>query len=253
MQDEKPSSSIQVIARLSYLLDILAAHDDPVSLKALASETGLHPSTTFRILASLAEHGFVERSSAGHYRLGMKLLQLGNRVQGQFDLRREAKVVMEWLCNEINETVNLIFREGDDIVYVERVIPHRMMRVEQTIGGHLPLHVTAVGKLFLAEGGAEGCLEYAERSGLTACTTHSLTDPAALWRNVKDALRQGYALDDQEAELGVGCIGVPIRDSSGQMIAGISVSAPFERRDLNWVPIVQQAAAKLSARLGLQS
>lgn len=252
MQDEKQPSSIQVIERMTRLLDTLAASDQPLSLKILAGNTGLHPSTAFRILASLAEHGFVERSSLGHYRLGSKLLQLGNRVQGQFDLRREAKPIMEWLCAEINETVNLILREDDDIVYVERVTPQRMMRVEQTIGGHLPLHTTAVGKLFLAESGAEGCLEYAERSGLPGRTAHSITDPAALWRNVKDALRQGYALDDQEAELGVGCIGVPVRDGSGQMIAGISVSAPFARRSLDWIPIMQRAAAKLSSRLGFQ-
>jgi DNA-binding IclR family transcriptional regulator len=83
----KATSSIQVIARVSRLLDTLAAHDEPVSLKTLSGATGLHPSTAFRILASLIEHGFVERSMAGHYRLGNRLLQLGNRVQGRGDRR----------------------------------------------------------------------------------------------------------------------------------------------------------------------
>ncbi|WP_347279819.1 IclR family transcriptional regulator, partial [Plasticicumulans sp.] len=224
------TSSIQVIDRLARLLDAIAANNNPVSLKVLSAETGLHPSTAFRILASLAEHGFVERSSSGHYRLGVKLLQLGSRVQGRLDIRREARPIMEWLRNETGETVNLIVREGDEVVYVERVVPNRMMRVEQMIGGRAPLHVTAVGKLFLAEGGAEACLEYAARTGLPSCTPHSITDPTALWRSVKNALQQGYALDDQEAELGVGCIGVPIRDSTNHIVAGISVSAPIERR-----------------------
>jgi len=79
------SSSIQVIARLSLLLDELAAHDEPVRLKTLSSATGLHPSTTFRILASLIEYGFVERGIAGHYCLGARLLQLGNRVHRRID------------------------------------------------------------------------------------------------------------------------------------------------------------------------
>lgn len=79
----KATSSIQVIARVSRLLDTLAAHDEPVSLKTLSSVTGLHPSTAFRILASLIEHGFVERSMTGHYRLGSRLLQLGNQAQGR--------------------------------------------------------------------------------------------------------------------------------------------------------------------------
>ena len=79
----KATSSIQVIARLSRLLDTLAAYDEPVSLKILASATGLHPSTAFRILASLIEHGLVERSANGGYRLGVRLLHLGHRVHGQ--------------------------------------------------------------------------------------------------------------------------------------------------------------------------
>lgn len=87
----KATSSIQVIARLSRLLDVIAAHDAPVSLKILASTTGLHPSTAFRILASLIEHGLVERSANGHYQLGVKLLQLGYRAHGQLDLQREAR------------------------------------------------------------------------------------------------------------------------------------------------------------------
>ncbi|PWV62443.1 IclR family transcriptional regulator [Plasticicumulans acidivorans] len=244
------TSSIQVIDRLARLLDAIAANNSPVSLKILSAETGLHPSTAFRILASLAEHGFVERSSAGHYRLGVKLLQLGSRVQGRLDIRREARPIMEWLRNETGETVNLIVREGDEVVYVERVTPNRMMRVEQVIGARAPLHVTAVGKLFLAEGGAEACLEYAARTGLPVCTPHSITDPTALWRSVKNALQQGYALDDQEAELGVGCIGVPIRDSTNHIVAGISVSAPIERRREVWVSLIRQAGEKLSLRLG---
>lgn len=77
---DKATSSIQVIARVARLLDILAVHDEPVSLKTLSTTTGLHPSTAFRILASLIEHGFVERGMVGHYRLGVRLLQLGDRV-----------------------------------------------------------------------------------------------------------------------------------------------------------------------------
>ena len=124
------------------------------------------------------------------------------------------------------------------------------MRVEQAIGGHLPLHVTAVGKLFLAEGGAEACLDYAERTTLPPRTEYSISDSAALWRAVKEVQRQGYGLDNQEAELGVGCIGVAVRDSSGEMVAGISVSAPVQRRSESWVAVVKQAGQRLSARLG---
>lgn len=99
----KTTSSIQVIARVARLLDTLAAHDEPISLKTLSGATGLHPSTAFRILASLIEHGFVERSMTGHYRLGSRLLQLGSQVQGRID-RHSA--IRSALSEELNAVVH---------------------------------------------------------------------------------------------------------------------------------------------------
>lgn len=99
----KTTSSIQVITRVSRVLDAIADHDEPVSLKTLSGATGLHPSTAFRILASLIEHGFVERSVAGHYRLGIRLLQLGNRVQNRGDRR---PMVCPALPEELNAVVH---------------------------------------------------------------------------------------------------------------------------------------------------
>ncbi len=99
----KATSSIQVIARLSRLLDAIAAHDEPVSLKTLASAAGLHPSTAFRILASLIEHDLVERDTNGRYRLGVKLPRLGDRARGQASLQREARPLAERLRNPAGE------------------------------------------------------------------------------------------------------------------------------------------------------
>ncbi|RUQ32952.1 MAG: MarR family transcriptional regulator [Candidatus Competibacteraceae bacterium] len=99
----KATPSIQVITRASRLLDALAAHDEPVSLKALAGITGLHPSTAFRILAALIEHGFVERSPDGPYRLGARLQQLGCRAAGRFEQRCENYPIMEFRSGSLGE------------------------------------------------------------------------------------------------------------------------------------------------------
>ena len=109
----KATSSIQVIARLSRLLDTLAAHDEPVSLKILASATGLHPSTAFRILASLIEHDLVERSASGHYRLGIKLLHLGYRVRGRFESGHAARSILERPRDQAGETIHSHAGEND--------------------------------------------------------------------------------------------------------------------------------------------
>ena len=246
-------SSIQVVDRVAALLNVIGQHPDPVSLKALAAETGLHPSTAHRILDALVTHGFVERAASSQYTLGKTLLHFASRVHGKVDLLREAKPIMEWLRSEIGETVNLTVREGDEVVYVERALPTRMMRVEQLIGSRAPLHVTAVGKLFLAEGSEQSCREYARRSGLKRYTANTFTQAKKLWAEAQKSKLRGYALDNEEAELGVGCIGVAVHDNHGVMVAGLSISAPRERRRDAWIAHLKKAGAELSVRLGYTS
>lgn len=244
------TSSIQVIDRAALLLNILARYDDAVSLKILSAESELHPSTTFRILSSLTENQLVERDEAGFYRLGIKLLHLGAHVRQRVGLRQQAKPIMRELRDELGETVNLTIRENDEIVYVERSISGQMMRVEQIIGSRAPLHVTAIGKLMLAELGEDECRNYAKRTGLPTYTENSITDIDTLIAKSKQAQRNGFAYDDEEAEIGVGCIGVLIYNQAGDVAGGLSLSAPIERRKEEWVPIVKEAGKRLSESLG---
>ncbi len=247
---QERSDSIQVIQRLARLLDVIAAHEDSVSLKILSAETGLHPSTAFRILASLAEQGFVERTTRGNYQLGVKLMQLGSRVHASVDIRKVALPLMEQLRDRLGETVNLTVREGDEVVYIERSLAKRMIRVEQVIGSRAPLHVTAVGKLILGDQGEAACRSYAKRSKLPAYTKNTRTKITALLQDCIAAAKRGYALDNEEAELGVGCIGTLVRDASGHVVAGLSVSAPIERRRDEWVAQVVETGAQISKQLG---
>lgn len=246
-------SGIQVIDRAVDLLGALARSEHSASLKILSADTGLHPSTAFRILGSLIEHGLVERNPAGEYRLGTRLLTWGERVHARIDLRSEARPIMEWLRDQIGETVNLTLREGDEVVYIERATAKQAIRVEQVIGSRAPLHVTAVGKLMLGELGDAAIREYASRTGLRAYTKNTLTTETELINEAHQAMKNAYALDNEEAELGVGCIGVLIRNSSGAFVAGLSVSAPIERRELRWVELIKHAGERISQRLGFQA
>lgn len=249
MKTTTHSSGIQVIDRLTALFDALAGSGGAASLKVLSAETGLHPSTAFRILGAAVDNGLIERNEAGHYRFGGKLLNWSNFLRAGTDIRDLARPVMGWLRDKVEETVNLTLREGDEVVYVERATPKRMMRVEQVIGSRAPLHVTAVGKLMLGVAGKESVQQYAARTALPAYTRHTLTTPARLWREAAKCIREDYALDNEEAEIGVGCIGVLVRNRVGEVVAGLSISAPIERRRPEWIPLIQEAARRIAERL----
>jgi DNA-binding IclR family transcriptional regulator len=248
-----PTSGIQVIDRAVALLDALASHEMGANLKVLGLDASLSPSTTFRILAALQAHGLAIKDDAGHYLLGPRLTRWAARVRVASDVREVARPVMERLRDALKETVNLTVRQGDEVVYVERATSSRMMRVEQVIGSRAPLHVTAVGKLMLGEEGRASVSDYARRTGLPAFTPNTLDSEAKLLADIEQSLARGYALDNEEAEPGVGCIGALIRDASGTAVAGLSVSAPRERRQDAWIEQVAAAAAEISTVLGYRS
>jgi len=243
--------AIQVMERMFSLLDALAAHQDPVSLKLLSERTGLHPSTAHRILNDLAIGRFVDRPEAGSYRLGMRLLELGNLVKARLDVRDAAIGPMRELHKLTHQPVNLSVRQGDEIVYIERTYSERSgMQVVRAVGGRAPLHLTSVGKLFLAHEDPQRVRAYAARTGLSGHTRNSITDITRLERELAQVRQNALARDDEELELGVRCIDAGIHDDQGRLVAGLSVSAPADRLEESWAERVRATATQISQSLG---
>jgi len=244
-------TSIQVIDRMMDLVEALAASPEPVNLKRLASDTGLHTSTAHRILAMMVEHRIVDRVEPGQYRLGIRLLELGHMVKARIDLRTEALPFMRTLHHELRETVNLSVRAGDEMIYVERLVSDRQaMRVAHLIGARAPLHVTAVGKIFLLEDGPELCKAYALRTRLDGLTRNTIRDLGTLSKELERIRKAGFAFDNEEAETGVSCIGAGIRDDEGRLVAGLSISAPANRLEKSWGPRIREVADQISRAIG---
>lgn len=251
---EGQTPTIQVIERMFSLLDALAAHQDPVSLKVLSERTGLHPSTAHRILNDLAIGRFVDRPEAGSYRLGMRLLELGNLVKARLDVRDAAIGPMRDLHKLTHQPVNLSVRQGDEIVYIERTYSERSgMQVVRAVGGRAPLHLTSVGKLFLAHDDPQRVRAYAARTGLSGHTRNSITDITRLERELAQVRQNTLARDDEELELGVRCMAAGIFDDQGRLVAGLSVSAPADRLEESWADRVRATAAQISQSLGHQA
>ena len=248
---KKTSSSIQVLDRAMALVGILSRAPGPVSLTRLAEQAGLHTASAHRILGALMAHGLVEKTGAGEYDLGVRWLEVGNRLRSRLNIRQVAMPFMQQLAELTGETVNLIVRRGDEAVYVERVSGGQtLIQVVQVVGAHAPLHDTAVGKIFLAEDSASGVMGYAERTSLPAYTPNTLTTLERLAAELETIRREQLAHDREEAELGVACIGAPVRDADGKLVAGLSISAPADRHKPGWAEALKQAAEQSGAALG---
>jgi DNA-binding IclR family transcriptional regulator len=243
--------TIQVLERAFALIDMLAAQQEPASLKEISDRTGLHPSTAHRILNDLTIGRYVDRPQAGTYRLGMRLLELGNLVKERLDVREAALAPMRELHKHTHQAVNLSVRQGDEIIYVERAYSERSgMQVVRTVGGRAPLHLTSVGKLFLANDEPQRVRSYAARTGLTGHTRNSITDVARLEKELSLVRGSGLARDDEELELGVRCVAAGVFDDQGKLVAGLSISAPADRLEEGWTERVRATAAQISRALG---
>ena len=251
-QSDVPATPvIQVIERMFSLIDVLASREEAISLKEISEKTGLHPSTTHRILNDLAVGRFVDRPEAGSYRLGMRLLELGNLVKGRLNVRDAALVPMRELHKLTQQPVNLSMRQGDEIVYIERAYSERSgMQVVRAIGGRAPLHLTSTGKLFLAADDLQRVRSYATRTGLAGHTRNSITQVSVLERELSKARQYGIARDNEELELGVRCMAAGIYDDQNKLVAGLSISAPADRLDEGWLPKLQATASEISNALG---
>ncbi|MFJ1301082.1 IclR family transcriptional regulator [Pseudomonadota bacterium AL_CKDN230030165-1A_HGKHYDSX7] len=247
----QPPIAIQVIERAMSLLDALAAQPEPVTLKQLSATTGLHASTAHRILNDLVVGRYVERVDNGVYQLGMRLLELGSLVKGRLNVREAAIGAMRNLHRQTGQTINLSVQQGDEIVYIDRAWSERSgMQVVRAIGGRAPLHLTSTGKLFLSTCDGRQVRAYATRTGLAGHTRNSLTELDRLERELALVRRHGYARDNEELELGVRCIAAGIHDDTGRLVAGLSISAPAERLQDEWIRLLVDTAAQISEALG---
>jgi len=246
-------TAIQVIERMMNLLDVLENFDEPCSLKILAESTGLHPSTAHRILNDMVACRLVDRSEGGSYRLGLRLLELGTLVKARLSVRDAAQLPMRALHKLTNQTVNLSVRQGDEIVYIDRTYSERSgMQVVRAIGGHAPLHLTSVGKLFLAQDDTSRVRAYATRTGLAGHTRNSITQITQLEKELSEVVKNGSANDDEELELGVSCMAAGIYDDSGKLVAGLSLSAPTDRLQREWNKPLLETALQISKGIGFK-
>lgn len=243
------ASGVRSLERAFELLEHLADAGGELTLSELTAAAGLPMPTTYRLMRTLVEGGYVRQGPTRRYALGPRLIRLGEAASRLLGAR--ARPVLAELVKEVGETANMALLEGDEAVYVAQVPSTHSVRMFTEVGRRVRPHCTGVGKALLAQLPAAVADEILTRTGLPAATPRTITDPAAMVAELERIRAQGYALDDEEQELGVRCVAVPVAGTPA--LAAISVSGPQGRltRDVITavVPIMQRTAERLAVRL----
>lgn len=248
---------VQVLDRALAALEVLASRAGDCSLAELCVALKLHKSTVHRLMMVLEQHRLVDKNpETGRYRLGLKLFEFGTKAIAALDLRSHSRPYLSRLQQEIQETVHFCILDDGQVLYLEKVEPERSVRMACTVGSRAPAYCTAVGKAMLAELPDAEVSNIVRRWGLKSVTENTITTAAALKAELRAVRSRGYAIDNEEKEEGLRCIGAAVRGHSGKLFAAISVSGPAFRVTKERIPeisrAVMRAAGELSAELGYQ-
>ena len=246
---------INSILRASAILKSFAGEQTHLRISELARRLGLDRSTTYRILLSLEKCGLVEKDEkTGEYALGLAAFELGNAYLRRMDFIQLSKPVMAELAQKVQETVHLAVLSDTEIFYVDKAESPRPLGVMSKIGQRGPLHCTALGKVLLAYQPEEEQMKIIRKIKLLPYTPKTITSRQKLLEELKVVRKQGYALDHREIEEDVECIGAPIRDHRGNVIAALSISGPQKKinttGEKQFVSSVVEATALISSKLG---
>lgn len=222
----RPAGSVQSVDRSLDLLESLAEQEKAVGIGELAELTGLPQGTVHRLLQSLQLRGYVRRDTSRKYSLGTASVRLADAAQRS--LARSARPYLAQLVELSGETANLAVLEGDDVVYVAQVSSPHTLRMFAEVGRHVPPHSTAVGKVLLAAMPRDRALGVVRRTGLPARTPSTITDLDAFSAELDLVTVQGWAADEEEQEVGVRCVAVPV-GPPGAVVAALSLSGPADR------------------------
>ena len=244
-----------MLDRALAIIDMLAGDGPDASLMELSEKLHLHKSTVHRLLMILERHRIVERQAqTGRYQLGLRLFELGSVAIARFNIRERARLHLQRLVTEVDETVHLCVLDAGEVLYLDKIEPSRSVRMASRIGRRNGAHCSAVGKVMLANLSEREVDQILQHRGLPRMTAKTITSVADLKADLAVTRERGWALDNEEAEEGLRCVGAAILGRNGRPLGAISASAPSFRLPLDKVPgvaaLICSAAHALSQESG---
>ena len=262
-RDHSPGSYIGAMARLTPavmrtldILELFLDTDVPLGAPDVVARTGLPRTTVHELLTTLVSREYLKKDEAANtYRLGVRLLHLGNAYSARFDMLSVANDTARELSNLSGETVSVALREGADVFYLAKIESRDNLRLPSSIGHRLPASVTALGKALLAYLPEDKVRDlYPDPGELPAMTERSIRSLDALLEELREVRSSGVAFEHEESSVGVHCAAAPVRDGYGAVVAAMSVSVASPRwhqhSEDHWANLALQGASRLSHLLG---
>jgi DNA-binding IclR family transcriptional regulator len=251
---EPTEYNVRAVERALVILKSFDDHHPERGVSEIAEVVGLHKATTHRILATLMNYGFIERSPDGlKYRLGLELVDLGFKVTRRMDLRREALPYLKNLAIEINEAVDLSIWDQAQVLYIEMIQSNHALTVSAAVGQRLPAYCTASGKLFLAALPQEELSAYLKMPR-QSFTSNTFIESPQILNLLQQVMDKGYAIDNEEFEYGVSAVAAPVFNQQNQVIAAVSIPGPASRltpnRIIELIPALVKTTNEISHRMG---
>jgi DNA-binding IclR family transcriptional regulator len=244
----------QVLDRTFQILDILAEDGPAHGVTELSEKLRLHKSTTHRLIMVFESSRYVEKDATGKYRLGSRILELGLSALSRLDIYEVARPHLRNLVAESGETAHIGVLRNGEIISVVNVESTQTLRSPSSIGTSHPVHCSSLGKAILAFSTPEAVDSFLEGRTMESYTRNTITSAEAFRKEIEAIKRAGYAIDDEEREEGLRCIGAPVRNSSGEVIAAVSIAGPVFRigrdRTTTLAAAVTKTASQISSALG---
>jgi DNA-binding IclR family transcriptional regulator len=249
------SDTIKVIDKALDVLELLAAAQDFMSAQQISKEIGQPKSTIHRILNTLAARGYIRKDEKAHtYGIGLKLLQIKESAKNDLDLTKIGHPILQSLAKETGATAHLSRLSYDSINYIDYWVPPTGTAIRFRLGEHVPLYCTSLGKALIAWLPEDELDEIINSMEFEAYSPYTITDPEEFREELRTVRIQGYAEDREESAIGIRCVGAPIWDDSGNVVAAISVTTLAAQIDESTltanIQTVQEHANRLSIQLG---
>lgn len=210
------------------VLNLFFVHEE-LTATEIAKILGTNRSSIFRFLVTLENRGYLTKDEHSRYRLGIKLFTLGQLAKSRMELNRLIHPYLEYLSEKTGETAHLVITEGVMAVFTDKVVGNAALKMDTPLGASYAAHVTGGGKAILAFMDDDYVSTYKRDADFTKLTTNSISSADELDDVLRTVRANGYAMDAEEAEIGLTCIAVPVIDEQGKAIAAISVSGPTTR------------------------